>query len=184
MPVPSLPSEKVPAPPSPNWTLHSGSSSPPARKASTFFFRVSASAPRSRTMGRSPAMLSTSAANIPPGPKPATTGRSSERRTGTVYSGSSYMARLLLRLLESILPSLSALTATEYSQCISFFFLASSERFVISRLFIARGGTCISRAAFAFSSSSLCPISRRRFRTSIISRASPPSHRWPMPIAG
>ena len=72
----SLPSEKVPAPPSPNWTLDSGSSAPPARKASTSRSLASTSLPRSSTMGRAPARASTSAANIPAGPKPAITGRS------------------------------------------------------------------------------------------------------------
>ena len=73
VPVFSLPSENVPAPPSPNCTLHSASSAPPLRKALTFAVRVSASRPRSSTIGFKPARASVSAQNIPAGPKPATT---------------------------------------------------------------------------------------------------------------
>ena len=76
VPVLSFPSEKVPAPPSPNWTLDSGFKSPPRRKASTAMLLCSTAWPRSRTMGFAPALASTSAANMPAGPKPATTGRS------------------------------------------------------------------------------------------------------------
>ena len=74
VPVLSFPSENVPAPPSPNWTLHSVSSAPPLLKAATLAVRASASRPRSRTMGRSPARASVRAQNIPAGPKPAMTG--------------------------------------------------------------------------------------------------------------
>ena len=78
VPVLSLPSENaenVPAPPSPNCTLHSGSNGPPARNAAICALRVCASGPRSSTMGRAPARASSSAANIPAGPKPTITGR-------------------------------------------------------------------------------------------------------------
>ena len=74
MPVFSFPSEKVPAPPSPNCTLFSVSRGPPPRKASTALRRVKASCPRSITTGMAPARASTSAANMPAGPKPTTTG--------------------------------------------------------------------------------------------------------------
>ena len=73
-PVFSFPSENVPAPPSPNCTLHSGSSVPVFQNSSTAACRALASCPRSSTSGRSPAMLSTSAANIPAGPNPTITG--------------------------------------------------------------------------------------------------------------
>ena len=75
VPVLSLPSENVPAPPSPNCTLHSGSNAPPARNAAICALRVLASGPRSSTMGLAPARASRSAANIPAGPKPTITGR-------------------------------------------------------------------------------------------------------------
>ena len=55
IPVFSFPSEKVPAPPSPNWTLLLGSRVPFFQKAATFSWRDFASSPRSRTMGRCPA---------------------------------------------------------------------------------------------------------------------------------
>ena len=128
-------------------------------------------------------MLRTSAANIPPGPKPATTGRISALACGTVYSGASYAATFLLLHFASSFSSLSTETATEYSQCISFFLRASSERFVILASFIAQVGSFSSRAALALSLSSLCPISRRRFLTSIICRASLRSRRLPTPTA-
>ena len=82
VPVFSFPSEKVPAPPSPNWTLQSGSSAPPARKASTAALRLFASLPRSITRGLAPAFASSRAANMPAGPKPATTGRSCRAARG------------------------------------------------------------------------------------------------------
>ena len=47
----SFPSEKVPAPPSPNCTLDSGLRLPPCQYASTSFERVSTSKPRSSKIG-------------------------------------------------------------------------------------------------------------------------------------
>ena len=75
MPVISLPSENVPAPPSPNCTFVSGASSPVAQNFCTAFCRSCTAAPRSSTIGRSPASARHSAAIIPAGPEPATTGR-------------------------------------------------------------------------------------------------------------
>ena len=69
VPVPSLPSEKAPAPPSPNWTLASGSSSPPERKASTAFCRSSMRGPTLETMGHSPARARTERRRRARGPK-------------------------------------------------------------------------------------------------------------------
>ena len=80
MPVVSLPSEKVPAPPSPNWTLERSDSSPPLQKRSTSAVRVSTSWPRSSTMGARPARASVRAANSPAGPMPTTTGGWAGRR--------------------------------------------------------------------------------------------------------
>lgn len=76
VPVFSLPSENVPAPPSPNCTLHSLSSARSCQKRCTAFCRSSTAPPRSTTIGRSPARASRRPANIPAGPKPTTTGRS------------------------------------------------------------------------------------------------------------
>ena len=75
MPVASLPSEKVPAPPSPNCTLLSGSSAPPSANALTLASRFSTLSPRSSTIGLNPAYASVSAQNSPAGPLPTTTGR-------------------------------------------------------------------------------------------------------------
>ena len=80
VPVVSLPSEKVPAPPSPNWTLDSGSSGPPAQKRSTAAARASTGSPRSSTTQGRPFRARNRAANSPAGPMPATTGGRAERR--------------------------------------------------------------------------------------------------------
>ena len=71
----SLPSEKVPAPPSPNCTLDSGFSTPLRHSAQVSFVRSRTRLPRSSTIGRNPICASTSAAKMPQGPKPTTTGR-------------------------------------------------------------------------------------------------------------
>ena len=71
----SFPSENVPAPPSPNCTLDSGSSRPVFQNTATSCVRRSTSRPRSRTIGAAPACASTHAAKIPAGPNPTTTGR-------------------------------------------------------------------------------------------------------------
>ena len=55
VPVVSLPSENVPAPPSPNWMFVRASSGPPASNAATAAKRSSTSPPRSSTRGRNPA---------------------------------------------------------------------------------------------------------------------------------
>ena len=65
VPVVSLPSEKVPAPPSPNCTFACGSSGPPASNAATAAERSSTHAPRSTTSGRSAASARYSAAEQP-----------------------------------------------------------------------------------------------------------------------
>ena len=70
MPVFSLPSENVPAPPSPNWMFVRSSSGAPALKASTISTRSSTEAPRSTTSGRNPARARYSAQNSPAGPAP------------------------------------------------------------------------------------------------------------------
>ena len=74
MRVVSLPSENVPAPPSPNWMFASGCKTPVCSKAFTAAARFSMAGPRSSTRGAKPACASTSAANSPAGPSPHTTG--------------------------------------------------------------------------------------------------------------
>ena len=69
MPELSLPSEKAPAPPSPNCTLLSGSSAAPFQKAFTSRARSSTLLPRSITSGARPMRASVSAANSPAGPR-------------------------------------------------------------------------------------------------------------------
>ena len=79
-PVFSLPSEKVPAPPSPNWTLDSVSSSPFSQNVLTELFLSSTHCPRSKIIGFSPDSASFNAQNIPAGPNPTTTGLNSSVR--------------------------------------------------------------------------------------------------------
>ena len=86
----NLPSENVPAPPSPNWTFDSVLSAPPCQNASTSFLRCSILSPRSNTIGRSPASASFNAANIPAGPKPIMTGRSSSFKICLDTAGNVY----------------------------------------------------------------------------------------------
>ena len=75
VPVVSFPSEKAPAPPSPNCTLLSGSKMRRCQKASTLFSRSSTGRPRSSTRGRWPHWAKISPAKRPAGPRPTTTGR-------------------------------------------------------------------------------------------------------------
>ena len=86
VPVFSLPSENVPAPPSPNWTFERTFSSPVAQKRSTSRRLRSTHSPRSSRIGRAPQRASTSAANSPAGPAPITTGRTAG---GAIIGGSS-----------------------------------------------------------------------------------------------
>ncbi|KJR45280.1 hypothetical protein UF75_4312 [Desulfosporosinus sp. I2] len=75
-PIFNLPSEKAPAPPSPNCTLVWVSRIPVRQNFNTFLLRLSTSSPRSSRMGLAPAWARIKAANIPAGPQPTTTGRS------------------------------------------------------------------------------------------------------------
>ena len=77
VPVLSLPSENVPAPPSPNWMLDAGSSSPVALKWRTALVRLVASSPCSMRRGARPASARVRAAKSPAHPAPTTMGRSS-----------------------------------------------------------------------------------------------------------
>ena len=71
----SLPSEKVPAPPSPNCTLLSGFNTDLRHSPQVSWVRCLTACPRSMTIGFKPICAKTSAANMPQGPKPTTTGR-------------------------------------------------------------------------------------------------------------
>ena len=81
----SLPSEKVPAPPSPNWTFDSGSSTLRRHRPQVSRVRSRTCLPRSRMIGRYPICASTSPANNPHGPAPITTGRATP--AGAVAGG-------------------------------------------------------------------------------------------------
>ena len=70
----NLPSEKVPAPPSPNCTLEFLSSTPVLKNLETANALESTSPPRSKIIGLSPARAKIKAVNIPAGPNPTTTG--------------------------------------------------------------------------------------------------------------
>ena len=76
IPVVSFPSEKVPAPPSPNCTFDSGFKVPSLQKFSTSLLLSSTFFPRSKTMGLYPDCARIRAANIPAGPNPTITGLS------------------------------------------------------------------------------------------------------------
>ena len=116
VPVVSFPSEKAPAPPSPNWTFDSVSRIPSFQNLSTCAVLVSTSIPRSRITGFKPALASTSPANIPQGPNPTTTGGLSECATG---------------ISNLCLSSGSKLYSTEYTNLMSFLFLASMDSLTI-----------------------------------------------------
>ena len=75
MRVVSFPSENVPAPPSPNMTLLSGSNAPPLQKRCTSAVRSDTGLPRSTTSGWYPCCARQYAANSPAGPNPATSMR-------------------------------------------------------------------------------------------------------------
>ena len=117
----SLPSEKVPAPPSPNCTLLLGLSMPLSQNFCTSQVLFSTRLPRSITIGRKPASANIYAQNRPAGPAPAITGRLSSGiwpHAGIMYSFSLYMSTDELAALFTIASSLffvsSISTATEY----------------------------------------------------------------------
>ena len=75
IPVVSLPSEKVPAPPSPNWIFEFGFKIPVLIKLLISFWRSSTDFPCSTIIGKSPFSTKVIAANKPAGPAPIITGR-------------------------------------------------------------------------------------------------------------
>lgn len=89
MPVINLPSEKVPAPPSPNCTFESGLSFPVFQNKFTSFCRSGTGFPLSSIIGLKPASARIKAANIPAGPLPTTTGRSLTASSLGTVSGAS-----------------------------------------------------------------------------------------------
>lgn len=163
VPVFSFPSEKVPAPPSPNCTLVSVSKRPVLQKRSTALARSSTQAPRSSTRGRWPARARIRAANRPAGPNPATTGRCSICR----HRGISYRKGTASLTFGSLgggsFPSTPH--STVQMKCTSFFFLASTERRTSSREAMRSGETCSRLAASFFSASSPAPRGRERSDT-------------------
>ena len=92
MPVVSLPSEKVPAPPSPNWMLLSVLSFLLCQKEATCFALSSTSAPLSIIRGLRPALARVRPAKNPAGPNPTITGLNPllRRQAGISYSFFSY----------------------------------------------------------------------------------------------
>src|SRR3970282_2284099 len=86
--VVSSPSENVPAPPSPNCALLSGSRVPSRQNRATSPARSSTGRPRSRITGGAPNRASVRAAKSPAGPAPTTTGGRSGRRTEVFGNGS------------------------------------------------------------------------------------------------
>ena len=117
----SLPSEKVPAPPSPNCTLLLGLSIPLSQNFCTSKVLFSTLLPRSITIGQKPASASMYAQNSPAGPAPTMTGRLSSATlpcAGILYSFSLYMSTdelfALFTIDSSLCFVLSISTATEY----------------------------------------------------------------------
>ena len=130
MPVFNLPSENVPAPPSPNWMFVRLSRGAPALKASTMATRPSTSAPRSTTSGARPARARYRAQNSPAGPVPTTMGRISPPTTaGTAKGGVGSKGRTVTPFAgEGTAPSARA-AATVTTPCTFAFLRASMERF-------------------------------------------------------
>ena len=131
MPVASLPSEKVPAPPSPKSMFASGSRTRSFLNFSTASMRPSMDGPRSITRGLYPSDASSSAANRPAGPAPITTGlppRASSPCTGgrmaAASASSSTAERFLFRPSFSFFP---VTKSTVYTYCICGFFLESMD---------------------------------------------------------
>ena len=142
VPVVSLPSEKAPAPPSPNCTLLVVSRIPFFQKLCTSSVRVSTSLPRSIKIG----CASISAANNPAGPAPTTTGLTVPLNFSTLYSYFSAISAFLnfLHIFSSFTKSSASTVARKN---ILSFFLASIERLKIVQLLKNFLSTLISFAA-------------------------------------
>ena len=146
VPVVSLPSEKAPAPPSPNCTLLVVSRIPFFQKLCTSSVRVSTSLPRSIKIGFAPLCASISAANNPAGPAPTTTGLTVPLNFSTLYSYFSAISAFLnfLHIFSSFTKSSASTVARKN---ILSFFLASIERLKIVQLLKNFLSTLISFAA-------------------------------------
>ena len=198
MPLLSLPSEKVPAPPSPNCTLLVGSKTPPAQNFSTSAVRASTSRPRSSTSGRSPAWASRSAANSPAGPMPATTGRcfpGRTWRTGSAASGGGMSCALWGRCAGARVSSTSSVRekwTSRLSRASTDFRNSRTERISCADSFSARAARRSSGASASFR---LCRSWDMRIVMVVLLRSSscpcsasespgPRDARRPRPIAG
>ena len=139
VPVVSLPSEKLPAPPSPNCTFVRGSSTPSFQNVSTAATRSSMAAPRSSTTGFRPALASVSAAKMPQGPKPAITGRLapsgslsfSGKATGSTVTATAFTCALLASANSSSGSNSLSSTSTLNTRYTSGFSLASRDSFAM-----------------------------------------------------
>ena len=116
-----------------------------------------------------------SPANIPPGPKPTTTGGGSGAGpfgSSNTY-GSAMRTERSLSFRTSLPSSASTLTRAAQTKCTRSFFLASTDFFASSTLTMALSGRRSFLAAARFRSSPVKPSPRRRF--DIWSTLPPPS---------
>ena len=116
--VVSFPSEKVPAPPSPNCTLDSVLSSPPFQYFSTSLIRSSTGFPLSIITGLYPYSASKRPQNIPAGPKPAITtspSRFKEDISGVKILSETYRQFLFRQIFFSVF-LLNVFTYIEYTK--------------------------------------------------------------------
>ena len=177
MPVVSLPSENAPAPPSPNCTLLSPSSAPPAQKVSTSRARSSTRLPRSNTTGRAPASARASAANSPAGPSPITAGRARHSCRGRGAMGVS---------LASCAPGTRrrVSTSSEYTKCTSPRSRASTD-FLRTRTRSTSPSAIFSARAATRASGASSPADTlfTRYIIFALPPRFPPASRWPRPIA-
>ena len=148
----SLPSEKVPAPPSPNSTFDSGLRGvSPFQKSLTHFVLLSTSIPRSNTIGLNPSLASINAANNPAGPIPTTTGgalMTLSPVTCGIYSTGVVNIIFLLFTRFNILFSLTLRMSQEMMILTSFIFLSSMDS-----LDILYSGTVLSLSCLFISAS-------------------------------
>src|SRR5690554_1872290 len=135
--VVSLPSEKVPAPPSPNWTFDSVLSLPVSQNSLTSFTLSSILLPLSRSIGLYPISESTRPAKSPAGPVPTITGLDPLMEVFFSYSLFSTLARdtPFLPNFFNMALSLAVLKSTVYTNEILLFLLASTDFFQMRQAF-------------------------------------------------
>ena len=107
IPLVNLPSEKVPAPPSPNWTFDNVFSFPVFWNSSTSFFRSSTVFPCSIIIGFIPFWANVNAENKPAGPAPIITGLFEDFLFTIILKGSSFFTIWTFFILFSFLHSSS-----------------------------------------------------------------------------